>query len=242
MLHRTLDEEVRTFATNLSSVLVGALPEIGLEPLRVLLDNRGRHITIRQADQEGIGLFISGRRHLGLKLSYRCVWNSDKEFLAVDDCTYALLPAGLTEPLFRYHFRRAPDGGLPSAHLHVHAHRDEALALMLGGKDAGRVRDRLRKIDAGKFPQLASLHFPLGGPRFRPGIEDVVDMIRVEFGIDVAQGIDDALWQGRTAYRQMQLAAAVSDDPLVAAAELERLGYEIRDVSDTPREVRPPRF
>ncbi|KRE30019.1 hypothetical protein ASG80_19040 [Agromyces sp. Soil535] len=52
-------------------------------------------------------------------------------------------------------------------------------------------------------------------------------MARVEYQIETLPTADDALANGRLTYRQMQLMAAVSDDPLTAAAELERLGFEV---------------
>lgn len=238
---KDLSREVRTFATNLTTVLAGALPSIGDEPLRILLDDAGRHITVRQRDPQGIALYVNESRVLNLKISFRCTWNSAMEFLSVDECSYVVLPVKLTEPLFRYHYRRKPVGALPSAHLHVHGHRDETLALMLGGREAGRVRDRLRSIGSGKFPRLSALHFPLGGRRFRPGLEDVIDMLRAEFEIDVMDSADDALRTGRLAYRQMQLASAIGDDPLTAAAELERLGYQVRP-PDAGQMIEEPRF
>ena len=189
---------------------------------------------MRQIPEEGFPLLIDDRPLLNLKVSYRCVWNADRSFLSVDECDYAVLPAGQTEPLFRYHFVRKQTGGLPGAHLHVHGHRDEVVASLLGGRDRGRVRSRLQNLVNGRYPRLADLHFPLGGPRFRPSMEDVIDMARVEFGIEVLDTADGVLANGRRAYRQMQLMTAVGDDPLTAAAELGRLGYVITGPDEVP--------
>lgn len=239
---KDLTPQVRTFATNLSAVLTGVLPGIEGPPLRVLTDRQERHISVRQGLDVGLPLTIDGQTMMRLKISYRCTWNTEREFLSVDECQYQVLPESLTEPLLRYHYRRKPSGGLPSAHLHVHGHRDEVLALMVGGKEDRRVKKRLQEIRHGRFPRLSSLHFPLGGPRFRPGIEDVLDMLRVEFEIDVLPGANEALRRGRTVYRQMQLAAAIGDDPLTAAAELARLGYSVSPaLGDEPR-LRNPEF
>lgn len=239
---RDLATEVRTFATNISAVLLGTLPHIDPEPLRILLDSQDRHITLRQLDPQGLPLFVGDDCVLRLKIAYRCAWNKHREFLAVDECNYTVLPSSLTEPIFRYHYRRNSGGGLPTAHLHVHGHRDEALALMLGGRDRGRVKERLRGLQSGKFPRLSRLHFPLGGPRFRPGLEDVLEMLRVEFEIEALDTASTALSEGRAVYRQMQLATAIGDDPLTAAAELERLGFTIALPADYVYSARIPLF
>jgi len=77
------------------------------------------------------------------------------------------------------------------------------------------------------MPRLADLHFPIGGHRFRPCLEDILQMIWFEFGIDVRDTALGALGEGRVRFRERQLAAAVGDDPDIAALELRRLGYSV---------------
>jgi hypothetical protein len=82
-------------------------------------------------------------------------------------------------------------------------------------------------VAKGDVPRFGDVHFPVGGHRFRPCLEDVLEMMMIEFGIDTLHGAGNALHAGRGRWRVRQLAAAVSDDPLTAAAELERLGFEV---------------
>lgn len=238
---RELADEVATFVGNLNHTLSRALPNIGRDLFRTQADKRDRHITVRQRPVEGFPLSVDKRPAFNLKVSYRCMWSSERRFLSVGECDFTVLFAGLTEPLLRYHFVREPSGGLPSAHLHVHAHGDEVVAAMLGGADKGRVRARLADIQQGGYPRLESLHLPMGGPRFRPSIEDLLEILQLEFQIDVLGTFDSAVLEGRRIYRQMQLMAAVADDPLATAAELERIGYVISAPHGEPP-LREPRF
>lgn len=237
-----LADEVRRFVRHLTEVVHGALPGLEDKAFVTRVDSGERHITIRQLPPEGFPVTVERRPLLDLKVSHRCVWNAARTFLSIDECDYRVLPTGVSEPLFRYHYVRDQDGGLPSAHLHVHAHRDEIMGMLLGGADQGRVRERLRRVDQGRFPRLASVHFPLGGPRFRPSLEDVIQMLVVELQIDAQPGWRHALETGRATYRQKQLMAAVADDPRSAAVELaERHGYVVTPPAQHPP-TRPGRF
>jgi len=65
-----------------------------------------------------------------------------------------------------------------------------------------------------KAKRLSSFHFPTGGHRFRPSLEDVLEVLRVEFDLDV----DNSSWaphlrNTREKWRRVQTAAAVRDCP-----------------------------
>ncbi|MDQ1286067.1 MAG: hypothetical protein QG663_1493, partial [Thermodesulfobacteriota bacterium] len=50
---------------------------------------------------------------------------------------------------------------------------------------------------------FSSVHIPIGGTRFRPCIEDVLQMLISEFGVDrIDQTWREALDKGRTRWRQ----------------------------------------
>ena len=131
------------------------------------------------------------------------------------------------EPLFRYEYVRDPDGPIPTAHLQVHAHRDAFThAQTSAGKRTKRGR-RLALRGPDDRPQLSSFHFPLGGPRFRPCLEDILDVLQDEFGLDVAPGWRQALDDGRAQWRRHQTGAVVRDAPEVAVRVLRELGYQV---------------
>ena len=75
--------------------------------------------------------------------------------------------------------------------------------------------------------RVSDLHFPVGGSRFRPCLEDVLDMVVRELGVDHQSDWRNALAVGRERWRRMQ-AAAVVRDASEAIRVLEQLGYDIR--------------
>lgn len=129
------------------------------------------------------------------------------------------------EPLFRYEYVRAPTRAFPCAHIQVHAHRDE-FTYLLTASERGKPGKRARKDD---IPRLSEFHFPLGGARYRPCLEDVLEALVHEFAIDTKEGWNAAIVEGREGWRRRQLRSAVRDARQEAAAELRDLNYEVRE-------------
>jgi hypothetical protein len=61
------------------------------------------------------------------------------------------------------------------------------------------------------LPRLASLHLPVGGVRFRPSLEDVLEFAIRELGVEALSGWEDAIAEGQQRWRWVQLQAAVRD-------------------------------
>lgn len=106
------------------------------------------------------------------------------------------------------------DSHRPSSHIHVHAHRDEFTHLMGFASKFDVERTKKVRNYFRRGTRLSELHFPTGGHRFRPCLEDVLEMLRVEFKLDVG----NSKWQqhlraARENWRRTQLAAAVRDCP-----------------------------
>lgn len=79
------------------------------------------------------------------------------------------------------------------------------------------------------------VHIPVGGSRFRPCLEDVLEMLIKEFGIDHADhGWRTALAEGRARWRKYQLMAAITDDPSTAVAKLRELGHSVEWKEENP--------
>ncbi len=151
-------------------------------------------------------------------------------FLAVDESQVVVSAiAGSSEPLFRYEYLRAPTGAQASAHIQVHGHRD-AMSYLMALSGEGSRRGKRRRRAAGtneRIPQLSDLHFPVGGPRYRPCLEDVLQMLIDEFGVDTERDAAARLAEGRERWRLDQLAASVRDSPETAARALGALGYSV---------------
>lgn len=76
---------------------------------------------------------------------------------------------------------------------------------------------------------MESLHLPVGGDRFRPCLEDVIEFLVVECGFDRAAGWRSAVDKGRERWRRTQTRTAVRDAPSEAAAVLRALGYAVTE-------------
>ncbi len=71
--------------------------------------------------------------------------------------------------------------------------------------------------------RLQSLHFPVGGFRFRPCLEDFLEFLIDERLIPAREGWKEALQPTRDSYRKKQLEAMIAKHPDVAERVLERL-------------------
>lgn len=96
--------------------------------------------------------------------------------------------------------------------------------LACGSKSQGKNR-RKAFLEKGTFPTFSSLHFPVGGDRFRPGLEDVLQMAIYEFGIDAQPQWQQAIEQSRAEYRTRQISALVCEFPDIAYQALSQNGY-----------------
>ena len=107
-------------------------------------------------------------------------------------------------PLFRYDYLASPhSSAVPSAHFQVHAHRDEFLHAMYVS-DRARSRPAQRKdLDPASPRGLRMIHFPLGGAQFRPCLEDVIELLINEFGVDAQPGWQNVIRCGRIVWRHI---------------------------------------
>jgi hypothetical protein len=71
------------------------------------------------------------------------------------------------------------------------------------------------------------LHLPVGGRRFRPSLEDVIEFLIVERIASPRDGWEAALNASRDAFLERQLRAAVRRKPESAVAQLEEMGYRV---------------
>lgn len=123
------------------------------------------------------------------------------------------------EPKISYDYIREPTNKYQAAHIHVDGEM-AGLPGMVGRNDRKEV-------------QLVDLHLPVGGKRFRPGLEDLIEFLVLE---DMALA-PRADWQAvvgshRSEWHEGQLKAAVRSNPEAAAAQLRLQGYSVtRDSS-----------
>lgn len=223
-----LQEAAETFATEMSRTVSAFLNEDWLFHASAL----GQHVTVQESGEDeriGIPLKLRGSIYLRLSVEYRCSWSSSVECLAIESSAIKVYPGSKIkgEPLFRYDYDRNPTNpGLPSAHIHIHGHRDAFAHLMSSSRVSNKGRSNAKR-KLSDVPQLSEVHFPVGGPRFRPTLEDVLDAIQFEFGLDHGPDWIARRDESRAAWRRTQLAAATRDCPEEAARVLTDLGYQI---------------
>ena len=106
----------------------------------------------------------------------------------------------------------------PVCHWQFHAERGAFTALL---SIAGTARPR-------RVPSphdLSKIHLPVGGDRFRPCLEDVLEMLVRDCGVDARPGWEAVLASGRERWRIRQLRSSVRDLQREAAAALEAEGW-----------------
>lgn len=208
--------------------LDGALPDgtpigFGISAKRTRYS--GVLAVVSQTEDLGVPIMIDGDEAFRLTATFECRASPTSTFLTVEESTFKVLVIGVNRPLFTLDYHRQSTADVPSAHYNIHAERaDMTDALRTAGR-RNRGKRKHKMVASGQTPQMGQLHFPRGGHRFRPCLEDILEMLIVEFGVDRKPGAREALAAGRRSWRKFQLKAAISDDPHTAALELQRLGY-----------------
>ena len=134
-------------------------------------------------------------------------------WLAVEHSSITLTATVDRTPVFRFEYLRQPDT-VPSAHLQLHAHRG-ALSQLLAHAGHPKAHD------------MSALHIPLGGSRFRPCLEDVVQFLAEELKVDMLPTWKRAVQEGRRSWREKQVRATVRDWQAIAAEALRDLGFRV---------------
>lgn len=218
-----LKDQVDRFADDVTSTLQAVLGEKDVELQATMLDER---FTVSTPEPSGITLCVDRKPLLRLAVKFECGWDSKDEFVAVDTAEFHVFTLRDREALFRYEFVRNMRSPIPCAHLQIHGHRD---ALAYAMTRAGKRTTRSKRRADGAPPRMDELHFPLGGARFRPALEDVLQMLVEEFGVDAVDGWRKHLAQGRERWRRIQTRAVVRDAPDEAVATLRALGYLVTE-------------
>ncbi len=139
--------------------------------------------------------------------------NESGQFLTTNKSTYTLKEIGTGEPIVTYDYTRDPPNEYPAAHFHLHGESDV-------------IRGMLQRCERGS-DKPSDLHFPVGGRRFRPSLEDLIEFCVLERLVTPRGGWQEALDQSRERYRERQLQAAVRRYQTQAAEVLEREGWKV---------------
>lgn len=202
-----LFDQAEEFAAELTSVLQSSFRD---SPSAVA-EVTGDRVVVRP--EEPVPLFIRGQRRATLEVRLRCELDSRGTWLAVESSGMTLTATVDRTPVIRFEYLRKPDT-VPSAHLQLHAHRG-ALSQLLAHSEHPKAHD------------MSALHIPLGGSRFRPCLEDVIQFLAEEVKIDTLPTWREAVEIGRQSWREKQVRATVRDWQEVAAEALRDLGFTV---------------
>ena len=215
-LQRDLERQAKQFAGETADVLNGTVTDgIRLDCGLYTHGSHGQAIVTYKLDRinrrgEPIPLKISrSPAQLSLRVFHALRMDDESRHLANIKSTYGLYVQH--KSAFAYHYERDADNDYPVAHLHI------------DGK-AKRLQMILDVVGRGKDKPTA-LHLPVGGRRYRPGLEDIIEFCIVERLVDARDGWQQRLSQSRERFHEQQLRAAVRDNPGVAAEALMSLGW-----------------
>lgn len=126
----TLQEQAATFAVEIMETLARALPygDLGID---LVADPHNGRFALSCNDPKGIELQVSAKTVMRLEIDFILSHDRSDRWLKVEQSVFALLPEGSGTPFFRYDFI-ADATQVPSAHINVHAHRDDFIAALIG--------------------------------------------------------------------------------------------------------------
>lgn len=212
-----VQKAVQDFAQEVQDLLDLVLPrpdDVLPKDRRVLVPFiEGRYSVRVAADHGKIALTKDGACVGYLRVTFQCTSDTAQTYLAVHKSTFELF--GFTDrlPVARLDFVRDAHT-VPAAHWNIHGER-------------GTVSRLFGRTNPDHPGVLSALHFPVGGARMRPCLEDFLHFLIHEFRIDALPGAPAVLCEGRERWRRKQIGALVRDAPDEAVRVLSELGYDI---------------
>ena len=214
-----LERQARKFAGELTELLNGTVTH-GIR-LRSYMDRHGRAVIGYEVSKTNpVGDYVPftisrSPALLYLSLLHTLELDDSGTFLTTNKSTYTLHAGGDSAAILTYDFVREPPNEFPEAHIHIHG---ESVVLR-GMLDAsGRDKDK-----------PADLHLPVGGRRFRPCLEDIIEFCILERLVTPRDGWKDALNRSRDEYHDRQFGAAVRRNPATAAENLRIGGWQVTE-------------
>lgn len=164
-----------------------------------------------------VPLFVD-REHLAdLEIAMFQVLDRSGRYLKTSKTNFRIFSTIDRTPLLRLEYDSEASVA-PAAHWQFHAERGAFAHLLT-------IASRTRNV---RGPgDLSKLHLPVGGERFRPGLEDVLEFLIRDCGIDCVEGWEDVIKAGRRRWRIRQLRSAVRDQQDEVVGLLRELGWTV---------------
>ncbi|GAA4251434.1 hypothetical protein GCM10022255_044060 [Dactylosporangium darangshiense] len=161
-----------------------------------------------------IHLRSAGRASLWIDLK-AFLFEDEAGYLTIQKSTWSVLSGpGKHDVILHYDYERGKEG-YPEAHLQLFCEQPDLQAYL---EAVGRKRSRMQH-----------LHLPVGGRRFRPALEDLIEFLIDERLVEAKPNSKQTLERSRAAYQDIQLLAAVRRRPDKAAQGLLDLGYKLEE-------------
>ena len=226
-----LANQSRDFASDLQTLLRACFN--GNHDIRAI-PGAGERFTVQPFSENSpnasIPLTVKGEHLAELSFTYFLALDHEAEHLKAVRSDFIVKSVLDRTPLFRLEYL-SDMRNKPIAHWQVHAERGSLTHLLT---HAWQKNNRKHK----EPHLLESLHLPVGGERFRPCLEDLVQFLIDECGVDGRRSWRKAVEAGRLDWRKRQLASAVRDDPTTSASALTNLGYTVIELKTGAREPR----
>lgn len=214
-----LGNQAADFAERIERTVRGVLPgEARIVPLRV-----GDRVVVTAVNSENeqtrVPLYVGGDHVADLSLSLFQSLDRTGQYLKTqrsDFVTHSVLDR---QPLVRLDYRHDMSSA-PISHWQIHAERGSFSSLLT----------RAHTLDPKRVQSphmLSSLHFPVGGERFRPSLEDFLEFLVSECGVDRIEGWETVLAEGREIWRRFQLRTVVRELQVEAAEVLKLNGWTV---------------
>lgn len=171
----------------------------------------GYEIAKDQLDlQKCIPITTGSEPKIWLGFSMRLEQDFEDKYLMVRQSVMLLsTSADPGDTLLHYDYERDKPDDYPDAHLQICATSEhwERIGIRLDGSER----------------PLERMHLPVGGRRFRPTLEDIIEFLVSEKLVQPKDGWKTAVTEGREQFRKKQLRAAIRRDPETARDALAHL-------------------
>lgn len=212
------------FAEEIGGLLTATLGR----PIQIVSVKYGDRYAVRPegntpADRR-IPLTVNGAHLADLSLALYQTLDHSKQYLKTTRSDFSVFSTLDRTPLLRMEYRSDMRED-PVCHWQFHAERGAFTHLLSIANTANS-----RRVPSPH--DLSKIHLPVGGERFRPCLEDVLEMLIRDCGVDAAEGWEAAVEQGRERWRMRQFGTAVRDLQDEAAEVLRRQGWTLTPPAD----------
>jgi hypothetical protein len=214
-----LDSQARGFAADVTSLLNRTVTDgmritAVITPAGTTLVRRG--LTKNNFRPQTVPLTVTGAApRAWLRVAFVLTLDEQNAYLAVTKSDYSICLDEQGETVVaHYDYDRHPANVYPSAHVQVNGHSDGFHELCQRAAISPKT--------------LGDFHFPVGGRRFRPTLEDVIEFLVIEGLVDARSGWADVVQEHRDIWETRQLRAAVRRNPTAAMNQLVEMGYEVQ--------------